>query len=132
MKFSLTENEAEIMEILWEQARPLSRADLLNLSPERSWSPSSIHIILNRLLEKGAIVVDGFVKTGKSYGRTYSPSVKREDYFTMQINSAAQYVKGNSASISRVVSTLIQDEKMTLDTIKELEDMIRKRKEDLE
>jgi len=61
---ALTKNEQEIMDLLWKENKPLSRSDIINLSTERSWKASSIHILLNQLLEKGAICVNGFVKTG--------------------------------------------------------------------
>ena len=59
---SLTNNELEIMELMWKMKRPLSRTEIIDLSPDRSWSASSIHILLNKLLEKEAIEVSGFVK----------------------------------------------------------------------
>ena len=48
-KLTLTNNELEIMELLWTQGRPLSRTEIIELTPERSWSSKSIHIILNKL-----------------------------------------------------------------------------------
>ena len=62
---SLTNNELEIMELMWKMKRPLSRTEIIDLSPDRSWSANSIHILLNKLLEKEAIEVSGFVKTNK-------------------------------------------------------------------
>ena len=76
---SLTNNELEIMELMWKMKRPLSRTEIIDLSPDRSWSASSIHILLNKLLEKEAIEVSGFVKTNKNYGRTYSPLITQND-----------------------------------------------------
>ncbi len=77
--FSLTKNEQEIMDLLWSQDKALSRSEIIELSTERSWKKSSIHILLNSLLEKGAIKVEGFVKTGKNYGRTYSHQLLRRN-----------------------------------------------------
>ena len=51
----LTKNELEIMDVLWENERPLSRGELMDLSNDKSWKNSSVHILLNSMLKKGAI-----------------------------------------------------------------------------
>ena len=83
----LTKSEMEIMDVLWAADRPLSRADLLTGSEEKSWKDSSVHILLNGLLEKGAIAEAGFVKRSKTYGRTFAPTLTREAYFARTIFS---------------------------------------------
>ena len=49
----LTRSEMEIMDVLWEAGKPLSRADLLEHTEEKTWKDSSVHILLNSLLQKG-------------------------------------------------------------------------------
>ena len=83
----LTRSEMEIMDVLWSENAPLSRADLLVRSEEKSWKDSSIHILLNGLLQKGAIKEVGFVKRSKTYGRTFAPTLTREEYFATTIFS---------------------------------------------
>ena len=83
----LTKSEMEIMDVLWEDGGALSRADLLERSAEKSWKDSSVHILLNGLLKKGAIREAGFVKRSKTYGRTFLPTMTREEYFAMTIFS---------------------------------------------
>ena len=62
----LTKSELEVMNVLWKAARPLSRNDIITMSVDKSWKSSSIHILLNGLLKKGAIKEAGFVKSGKT------------------------------------------------------------------
>lgn len=83
----LTKSEMEIMDVLWAQQVPLSRADLLEKSKEKSWKDSSIHILLNGLLLKGAIREAGVVKRSKTYGRTFAPTMTREEYYAATIFS---------------------------------------------
>jgi len=83
----LTKSEMEIMDVLWASDVPLSRADLLERSEEKTWKDSSVHILLNGLLQKGAIREAGVVKRSKTYGRTFSPTMTREEYFAMTIFS---------------------------------------------
>lgn len=83
----LTKSEMEIMDVLWAADKPLSRADLLECSEEKTWKDSSVHILLNGLLQKQAIREAGFVKRSKTYGRTFEPTMTREEYFATTIFS---------------------------------------------
>ena len=83
----LTKSEMEIMDVLWQDGGALSRADFLERSAEKSWKDSSVHILLNGLLNKGAIKEAGFVKRSKTFGRTFLPTMTREEYFAMTIFS---------------------------------------------
>ena len=83
----LTRSEMEIMDVLWEAGKPLSRADLLEHTEEKTWKDSSVHILLNSLLQKGAIQEAGLVKRGKTFGRVFAPTVTREEYFANTIFS---------------------------------------------
>ena len=81
----LTKSEMQIMDVLWGTQKPLSRSDLLAHSEEKSWKDSSVHILLNGLLQKGAIREAGVVKRSKTYGRTFAPTLTREEYFATTI-----------------------------------------------
>lgn len=83
----LTKSEMEIMDVLWASDIPLSRSDLLERSEEKSWKDSSVHILLNGLLQKNAIREAGMVKRSKTYGRTFAPTLTREEYFATTIFS---------------------------------------------
>ena len=83
----LTKSEMEIMDVLWGSDKPLSRADLLAYSEEKTWKDSSVHILLNGLLQKGAIQEAGLVKRSKTYGRVFAPQMTREEYFATTIFS---------------------------------------------
>jgi BlaI family penicillinase repressor len=83
----LTKSEMEIMDVLWNTQAPLSRSDLLGQGEEKTWKDSSVHILLNGLLQKGAIREVGFVRRNKTYGRTFMPTLSREEYFATTIFS---------------------------------------------
>lgn len=83
----LTKSEMEIMDVLWESQKPMSRADLLSASEEKTWKDSSVHILLNGLLQKGAIAEAGLVRRSKTYGRIFVPTMTREEYFAETIFS---------------------------------------------
>ena len=83
----LTKNELEIMDVLWEQGRPLSRGELLTLPEKKTWMDSSIHILLNSLLRKGAIREAGYAKCGKTSGRVYEAALSCAEYYVTTLDS---------------------------------------------
>ncbi|MCL2392447.1 MAG: BlaI/MecI/CopY family transcriptional regulator [Oscillospiraceae bacterium] len=77
----LTKNELQIMTVLWHVGKPLTGAEIRQQSAEKTWKDGSIHIILNKLLEKGALAEHGFIKDGKTIARTFVPAISRKDYY---------------------------------------------------
>ena len=128
---TLTPNELEIMELMWRENRPLSRTDIIELSPDRSWKASSIHILLNKMLDKDAIKVYGFVRTGKNYGRTYSPALSNVDYLLMTIKGSSLYQNSKKEATIAVISSLINDKDITAQDIREIEAVIEAKKSKL-
>ena len=83
----LTKNELEIMDGLWREGRALARGEVLSLSEDKSWMDSSVHILLNSMLKKGAIREAGFVKCGKTCGRVYEAALSCEEYYVSTLDS---------------------------------------------
>ena len=104
----LTKSEMEIMDVLWESGVPMSRADLLAHSEEKTWKDSSVHILLNGLLQKGAIQEAGLVKRIKTYGRVFAPTMTREEYFANTIFSHR-----HKPEMVGLFAALMQREEMT-------------------
>lgn len=82
----LTKSEMEIMDVFWENAVPLSRSDLLG-KENKCWKDSSVHILLNGLLKKGILQEAGVIRRSKTYGRTFLPTMTREEYYANVIFS---------------------------------------------
>lgn len=82
----LTKSEMEIMDEFWENGVPLSRSDLLG-KENKCWKDSSVHILLNGLLKKGLLREAGMVRRSKTYGRTFEPTMTREEYYAAVIFS---------------------------------------------
>ena len=83
----LTKSEMEIMDVLWNVGQPMSRSDLLERSGEKTWKDSSVHILLNGMLQKKLIREAGFVKRSKTYARTFVPTLTREEYYAATVLS---------------------------------------------
>ena len=128
---SLTPNELEIMEVMWEAGHPISRTEIIDMSPDRSWKTSSIHILLNKMLEKQVIKVDGFVRTGKNYGRTYSPDITKSEYLLLPIKQNIFYKQSRDEAIIAVFAALLEDEAVDEELIEEVRKMIQERRREL-
>ena len=127
---ALTENELEIMEVLWREQTPLSRYEIIELTPGRSWSERSIHILLNSLLEKRAIEVVSFVRTNKNYGRTFGPLLTHDEYVLSAVNQIKQSpcYKSKKSAVTSVFAALVQDSDINDEVLCELEQMIAERR----
>lgn len=122
----LTKSEMEIMDVLWCDGDALSRADFLERSAEKSWKDSSVHILLNGLLNKGAICEAGFVRHNKTYGRTFLPTMSREEYFASTIFSHR-----HKPDMLGLMKALLNRPEITAETLEAMEAQIREKKETL-
>lgn len=122
----LTKSEMQIMDVLWASDIPLSRSDLLERSEEKTWKDSSVHILLNGLLAKGAIQEAGFVKRSKTYGRTFVPSLTREEYFATTIFSHT-----HKPQFVGLVEALLRRDDITAEDMEQVEKLVKDKKENL-
>ena len=84
-KTALTKSESEVMYLLWHTDRALSAAEMVALSPQKTWKDSYIHLMVNSLLKKRMITPAGFVKTFRNYARTFAPCMTEEEYAQLQL-----------------------------------------------
>lgn len=122
VRVELTKSEMEIMDVLWGSDKPLSRADLLARSEEKTWKDSSVHILLNGLLQKGAIKEAGLVKRSKTYGRVFAPTMTREEYFATTIFSHR-----HKPQIVGLFEALLRREDITREDLDQISAMIHQK-----
>lgn len=120
----LTKSEMEIMDVLWEAGKPMSRADLLARSEEKTWKDSSVHILLNGLLLKGAIREAGLVKRSKTYGRVFTPTLTREEYFATTIFSHR-----HKPNIVGLVEALLRRDDLTPEDLEKIAALVDQKKQ---
>ena len=120
----LTRSEMELMDVLWQDGGALTRGDLLARTEEKNWKDSSIYILLNGLLRKGMIREVGFVKRSRTYGRTFLPTMTREEYFAMTIFSHRHQPR-----IVGLMEALLRREDITAEQLEAIADLVEKRKE---
>lgn len=119
----LTRSEMEIMDVLWNAGVPQSRSDLLEQKDEKTWKDSSVHILLNGLLAKGAIQEVGFVKRRKTFGRTFAPTLSREEYFATTI-----FCHNYKPEIVPLFAALLSREDITADQLQSIAELVEKKR----
>lgn len=123
----LTKSELEVMNVIWGAGRALSRSEIINLSEHKTWKDSSIHILLNGLLGKGAIKEAGFVRSGKVWGRLYAANISCEDYYAKTV-----FAGSSKEVLPLLFSALINRDEVSPELIDTLEEMLEKRRQELE
>lgn len=123
VQVELTRSEMEIMDVMWESGVPMSRADLLAHAEEKTWKDSSVHILLNGLLQKGAIQEAGLVKRIKTYGRVFLPTMTREEYFANTIFSHR-----HKPQIVGLFAALLERNDITAEDLEAIETMVQKKR----
>ncbi len=130
-KFDLSDKEEQMLETMWREGRPLTRSEIINLTENRRWKESSIHVFLNRLLDKESIRVCDIVKTSTNYGRTYEPTFTAEEYDIARLKQSFETINPETSVISDFVSFIAKSNKVDKKSLKELEDIIKEHKDKL-
>jgi predicted transcriptional regulator len=87
----LSKTEEQLMELIWKQEKVFMK-DIMDNYPEPRPANTTIATLLKRIQDKGFI---GYTVFGNS--RQYYPLVKKEDYFSKQVNGMIKNYFDNSA-----------------------------------
>jgi len=108
----LTEREEAIMRLMWERG-PLFVREIIDLLPEPKPHFNTVSTFVRILEEKGFVSHNAF---GKSH--QYFALVSEEEYNRRTVKDIMERYFNNSAA--RLVSTLVEDEEISLNEIEEL------------
>lgn len=110
----LTKSEQQIMEIFWQADHPMAQTEVVSTCVDRKWKERSIFSMLNSLMEKGVLQEVGFVRSGKTYARTFEPAVSHAEYLAGMVAEqlpADEFPELLSSLLKRVdVTPVIQKE----------------------
>ena len=106
---TLTKKELEMMTVLWESESALTASEILKASTDRTWKDKSLHILINSLLKKNLIVVDGFKKMEKVYARSFKPAISQTDYSWTHLIAGMDKKKRNDL-IEEIIKKFNQEE----------------------
>ncbi len=73
-----TANELQLLTVLWNAFEPLTCSEIFMRSLNKTWKDTSLHTILNRLLQKDAIK-----EVGSIYG--CNCSIKKAHYIPAEV-----------------------------------------------
>ena len=120
----LPDSELELMMIIWDAGRPMSRNEIEEQLPgERQLSATTILSFLSRLQEKRFVQVR---KEGSN--NVYEPLVRKEDYLKQESRSIWKRLYQNS--VGNFMAALGQGDELTDQDLDELQEFLdRKRKE---
>ena len=118
-QITLTKSEKEIMNLLWNVDRPLTATEIVNMTPERTWKKSYIHLLINSLIQKELIKSDSLVRTGRNFGRTFVATMSEEEFLIIQITNGKNF---SSTSVPLLVSALLDscEDPALLDEVEQL------------
>ena len=68
----LTKSEQQIMEIFWQADHPMAQTEV-------------IHTCEYSLMAKGVLREVGFVRSGKTYARTFEPAISHAEYLALVV-----------------------------------------------
>ena len=68
-----------------------------------------------------------YVRTGKTFGRLYAASISCEEYYAKNV-----FADSSKEVLPMLFSALVRSDSISLELINELEDMLEKRKRELE
>lgn len=125
----LTDSELQIMDLFWDSERPLSSLDILEQSPTpKKWKDNSIYIMIQTLQRKEAIRETGAVKSEKGkYVRVFRPTVSRQEYAAQTLTQTLQ-----PQDVPALFSAMIKTADLDRETLDELEELLRRKKKELQ
>jgi len=119
----LTKNEVQFMNVLWSAERPMTANEILEQSIDKTWSNASLHTILKRLLNKGALAEDGLAKGKKFFLQTYAPTITKEEYYRSGVFNDC-----SEKEVPVIFSALLRSIDCDDATMDRLEEIIRNRR----
>ena len=96
--------------------------------PNKTWKDSTIHLILNRLLEKGLIKETGTVRSGRTYARLFAVTITMEEFLSEKLKSDIAYCSDKDAHLTGLLAALLNDPELDKSVLDELEGLIIARK----
>lgn len=125
----LSPTEYSFMKILWNAERPLAVSEILERREEGTWAKNSVHPLINSLLKKGFLSVEGFLKVSKVNSRLFLAKISLAEYSAAQIKGVFEGSSSKFQYGAFLSSFLGDDEICDQETINELEIRLKEYRE---
>ena len=116
---SLSNAEEQLMQILWKLEKAFMK-DLIEAYPEPKPATTTVATLLKRMQDKGFV---DYVQYGRS--REYFPLVKKNSYFSKQVNGMIKNFFNDSAA--QFASFFTQETDLSQKELEELKKLIDER-----
>lgn len=127
----ISNNEYNVLLTIWKAGRALSAQEIVENMEDKTFKDRTIHSILNAMLEKGLIYVDGQRLSSRIYCRLFNTSLNFEQFQSQQISESPVYQENKSRVLPGIFSALVKDDDISAETLNELEALIEERKKRL-
>lgn len=118
MKKNLSDGEWRLMRALWERGASSVGELVRLLQAETGWNKSTIHIMLSRMAEKGAVRVDDSARP-----KRYVPLWERDSAAVRETRSFLSRVYGGS--IGSMMTCMVGSQELSQEEIDELYAILR-------
>ena len=105
--------------------------EINDLAKNKSWKDTSIHLILNGMLKKKVVRVEGMVLTGRTYSRIFKATLSPEEYSLMQVKQNTAFAEDKVIAITNIFAALLNDNEVNADTIDKIEQLLDKKRAEL-
>lgn len=120
----LSETEAEIMRLFWEQKAPLCVSEVTRLlSHKHNWKAPTTHVLLMRMVAKGVLSVD---KSG--YTHKYTPTLTEDEWLVAESTQVSERLK---RSLPSIVATLIESQQLSEKELDEISKLLAEKRRKL-
>ena len=120
-KKRLTNKQMDVMNILWENDKPMAASEILKANEKLNIN--TIHACIRKLLEEEYVKVAYIDYSGNVMSRYFMPTVFKGKYFS-------ESYKDIIGSKKLILTSLIETE-TNIEELEQLENLIRKKKEEL-
>ena len=121
--------EESLMNLLWEERRPLTTAEIGTVLKGRGWNKSTLFNTVQSLIEKGYIRVSGMERNHTQYARQFESAITREEYAAVVLTCKG-IKKRDLANIALAMSDSSDgDDKEDEELIQELKEIIKQLRE---
>ena len=126
----ITYNEYNILLAIWNAGHALTAKEILASMENKSFKDRTIHSILNAMLEKGLIYVDGQKLSSRIYSRCFNASISFAEYHADCIMDNEIYRSEMAKVLPGLLSSLVDDE-VNPETLDYLEALLEEKKRQL-
>lgn len=126
----VSNNEYNILLAIWNAGHALTAKEILESIEDKSFKDRTIHSILNAMLEKGLIYVDGQKLSSRIYSRCFNTSISFAEYHANCIMDNAVYRREKAQVLPGLLSALVGED-VSPETLDRLEALLEEKRRQL-